>query len=172
MHGTAIIFRRKVERFMERSQNASLPSQANMECFITWFQKHKTPVIQDSMLLLMREECGLGSPPSHFTTNACETANCMLKNEVNYKKNDMIHFLQKFNNQVREQGREVERAIIGHGKYELKPQYQSFHVPETKWFAMSTIQREQHLKKFASASVTEVSSPGDLDTAVLSEYIG
>ena len=84
----------------------------------------------------------------------------------------MIHFLQKFNNLVHEQGHEVERAIIGRGKYELKPQYQSFHVPEIKWFAMSTIQIEQHLKKFASASVTEVSSPGDLDTAVLSEYLG
>ena len=162
-------FQEKVERFIERLQNASLPSQANMECFITWFQKHKAPVIQDSMLRSVREECGLGSPPSHFTTNACETANCMLKNEVNYKKNDMIHFLQKFNNMIREQGREVERAIIGRGKYELKPQYQSFHVPETKWFAMSTIQREQHLKRFASASVTEA---GDLDTAVSSECLG
>ena len=35
-------------------------------------------------------------------------------------------------------------------------------------FAMSTIQREQHLKKFACASVTEVSSPGDVNTTGMS----
>ena len=31
-------FQKKVERFIERLQNASHPSQANMKCFITWFQ--------------------------------------------------------------------------------------------------------------------------------------
>ena len=149
----------KVKRFVERLQNAS---QADMECFITWFQNHKTPVIQDSMLRSVREECGLGSPPSQFTTNACEAANSMLKHEVNYK----------FNNLVREKEREVERVIIGREKYELKQQYQSFQVSETKWFAMSTIQREQHLNKFACAPVIEVSSSGDLNVTVSSECLG
>jgi hypothetical protein len=45
-------------------------------------------------------------------------------------------------------------------------------MPETKWFAMSTIQREHHLKIFACASVTEVSSPGDLTTNVSAACLG
>ena len=142
-------FQEKVKRLVERLQHASLPSQADMERFVTWFQNHKAPVLRDPMLRSVREECGLGSPPSKFTTNACETANSMLKNEVNYKRSDMINFIQKLNNLICEQAHEVERAVIGRGKYELRPQYQSFHVPKTKWFAMSTMQREQHLKKFA-----------------------
>ena len=73
----------------------------------------------------------------------------------------MMNFLQMLNNLICEQECEVERAVIGRGKYELRPQYQSFHVPETKWFAMSTMQREQHLKKFA-----DVSSTCDLTTNV------
>jgi len=85
-----------------------------------------------SMLRSVREESGLGSPPSEFTTNACETANSMLKNQVNYKRSDMINFLRKLNELISEQEREIERAIIGRGKYELRPQYQSFHMPETK----------------------------------------
>ena len=165
-------FQEKVKRLVERLQDASLPSQADMERFVTWFQNHKAPVLQDSMLRSVREECGLGSPPSQFTTNACETANSMLKNEVNYKRSDMINFLQKLNNLICEQEREVERAVIGRGKYELRPQYQSFHVPETKWFAMSTMQRERHLKKFACASILDVSSTSDLTTNVPSESLG
>ena len=144
-----------------------------MERFVTWFQNHKAPVVKDSMLRSVREECGLGSPPSQFTTNACKTANSMLKNQVNYKRSDMINFLQKLNDLIREQEREVERAIIGRGKYELRPQYQSFHVPETKWFAMSTLQREQHLRKFENALVSDVSSsPGDLAACMTPERLG
>lgn len=40
---------------------------------------------------------------------------------------------------MQEQEREVEEAVIGHGKYELRSQYQSWHVPE-KWFVMTTAQ--------------------------------
>ena len=46
----------EMERFVERLQNAS-----DMECFIPWF------LSQDSMLRLVRKECGLGSSPSQFT---------------------------------------------------------------------------------------------------------
>ena len=127
-----------MERFVEKLQGVALPSQANMERLITWFQNHKAPVVKDSMLRSVREECGLDSPPSQFTTNACETGNSMLKNQVNHKRSDMINFLQKLNDLIREQERKVERMIIGRGMYELRPQYQSFHVPKTKWIAMST----------------------------------
>ena len=58
----------------------------------------------------------------------------------------MFEFLQKFKQLVCEQEYEIERALIGHGKYEHRPQYLSFHVPEVK-----------HLKKFSNTSVTDIS---------------
>ena len=64
------------------------------------------------MLRSLREECGLGSAPAQFTTNLCEAANFMLKNEVNYKKSDMLNFLLSINNLIHEQEWEVERADI------------------------------------------------------------
>ena len=141
----SIDFQEKVEKILEKWRNLSVPS-ANVERFISWFLNHKVPVIQDSMLRSMREECGLGSPPSRFTTNACETANSMLKSQTNYKRSEMFEFLEKLKQLIYEQDREIERAIIGRGKYELRPQYTSFHVPEVKWFVMSIQQREQHLR--------------------------
>lgn len=64
------------------------------------------------MLCSTREECGLGSPPTTFTTNACETANSMLKNQAHYKRSEMFEFLQKLKQLVSEQEREIERALI------------------------------------------------------------
>ena len=97
----------------------ALPSSADIQKFITWFVAHKAPVIQDSMLRSVREECRLGSPPSTFTTNACETANSILKNQAHYKRSEMFEFLEKFKQLISEQDRETERALIGRGKYEL-----------------------------------------------------
>ena len=94
------------------------------------FATHKAPIIQDSMLHSVGEKCGLGSPPTIFTTNACETANSMLKYQTHYKHSEMFEFLQKLKQLISEQEREIERTLIGHGKYELRPQYLSFHAPE------------------------------------------
>ena len=105
------------------------------------------------MLKGIREECGLDSPPSKFTTNASETANYILKHKVNYKKNESI-FLQKYRELVDEQAQEVQKAIVGRGKYEIRDQYSSWKLPETKWFSMTTDQRKQYLHKFSTALVT------------------
>lgn len=59
------------------------------------------------------------------------------------------------------QDREIERAIIGRGKYEIRPQYRSFSILESKWFVMSASQRELHLQKFLNASICEASSLSD-----------
>ena len=85
----SVDFREKLEKIIEKWQNSS----ANLEMFISWFLNHKVPVIQDSALRLVREESGLGSPPSQFTTNACEGANSMLKSQTNYKQSEMFEFL-------------------------------------------------------------------------------
>ena len=57
-----------------------------------------------------------------------------------------------------DQFREVEMAIIGRGKYDIRAQYQSWKIAESKWFTMSTQQREQHLKKFSNAAVDDICS--------------
>ena len=85
----------------------------------------------------------------------------MLKHKVNYQRNQLPAFLQKLKSLVQEQEHEVEKSVIDRGKFELRSQYLSFRVPETKWFAMTTSQKEQHLKKFAEASLFDVPQGGD-----------
>ena len=133
-------FEVKTDRLILKWRTSSQPSISNVEGFISWFREHKAVTIKQSMIRPIREDCGLGSPPTHFTTNACEAANSVLKKTVNYQRSELPDFIQKLKDLITEQYREVERAIIGRGKYELRPQYQSWQVSESKWFTMSSKQ--------------------------------
>lgn len=87
----------------------------------------------------------------------------------------MLEFLKKLKELIGEQEREAERAIIGRDKYELRPQYQSFQVPEGKWFAMSLSQRDQYLKIFSIATVSDATCSADLQQnsgGKLPDYLG
>lgn len=75
-------FQEKHDELVKKCQDGALHSSANIDGFLSWFQA-KSVVIKDTMLSTVREECGLGSPPASFTTNACETANSMLKSYTN-----------------------------------------------------------------------------------------
>lgn len=144
------------QKLFTKWRNSENTSKSDIEGFIDWFRRFKSPVVRDSMISCVREECGLGSPPMPFTTNASESANFLLKHKVDYKRNELPVFLDKLQELIKEQEREFEKAIIGRGKYELRTQYRSWHIPESKWFAMNSKQREMHLKKFAGASLNDI----------------
>ena len=137
-----------------KSHEVATTSMSDIYKFVDWFQSYKVSVIRNSMIKGVREECGLGSPPATFTTNASESANYMLKHKVNHKQNELPEFLEKYKELVCEQEQEVNKALLGRGKYELRNQYQSWHVPESKWFSMTTSQRE-HIQKFTVASIMD-----------------
>ena len=94
------------------------------------------------MLQSTRRDAGLGDPPEPFTTNASESMNALLKNKVEYKRSELPEFLEKLKEDINEQDREVERAVINRGKYKLLPEFQSFEKTEEEWFLkMSVVQR-------------------------------
>ena len=62
------------------------------------------------MLRPVRIRAGLGNPIA-FTTNASESINALLKNQVEYMKNDVPVFLGKLQAVINEQQREVEKAL-------------------------------------------------------------
>ena len=80
----------------------------------------------------------------------------MLKHKLNYKKNELLKFVDITKELVSEQQREVERAVIGRGKYQIKQQYQHLEVDERKWFSMNTEQRKKH---FSLVKSSEARSP-------------
>ena len=110
------------------------------------------------MLRSMRAECGLGNPPSIFTTNASQSMNALLKHKVDYKKHQLPSFIDKVKELVDEQKHEVERAIINCGKWQLRSQYRYLEVQESIWFRMNAQQRQKHISKVHSAVLSDVQS--------------
>ena len=76
-------------------------------------------------------------PTQPFTMNASESVNSMLKRHVNFKSSQLVEFVEKLKELVDEQEREVERAVIGRGKYRFKNQYHHLTVGEKAWFKMN-----------------------------------
>ena len=123
--------------------------------FHGWFLQYKADIMKHTMLRPVREEAGLGSPPQTFTTNASEAVNSVIKNQVGYKSHQLIQFVDHLKAVVDEQYREIERAIIGRGKYRLKKQYSFLQVSEERWFKMNESQRLDHIKKVSTTKVEE-----------------
>ena len=90
-----------------------------LHTFGKWFYQYKSAIVKNSMLKSIRRKARLGDPPLQFTTNASESINAVLKHKVDYKKNELPDFLDKLKSVINEQERELERAIIGRGKYEF-----------------------------------------------------
>ena len=125
-----------------------------LHAFGRWFVQYKKESLKKKMLKETRIKAGLGNPPSYFTTNSSESVNAMLKNKVDYKKSELPEFLEKLRSVIDEQEKELERAIIDRGKYQLCDEYKKLEVKEDKWFMkMSCIQREAHLKRVLSQKV-------------------
>ena len=59
--------------------------------FHSWFVKNCRNTIAKNMLRPVRESAGLGSPPEPYYTNAVESKNNVLKQQVQYKASDCLH---------------------------------------------------------------------------------
>lgn len=96
---------------------ASNPSRS--PSFFKWFQKAGD--MKDSMLLLVRERAGLGSPPSPFYTNLCECLNSVLHEKVRYKASEWHKFNDAMRDLVKQSYQICELAVIDHGDFHFHP---------------------------------------------------
>ena len=129
-------------------ESAYSDQHEQMCTFGRWLYKHKDVLTKTSMLKSTRRSAGLGDPPTHFTTNASESMNAVLKNKVDYKKSELPVFVDKLQSVIDEQERELERAVIDRGKYKLCEQFKKLEVKEEDWFMKMTLaQRKRHVQR-------------------------
>ena len=124
---------------------------SSSETFYDWFMKYKAEVFCTSTLQPLREAAGLGKPPIGYFTNPNESINSALKKKTNYKKQELAVFINLMIDFVTQQQEEVEKAVIGGGKYTLDTPYKGYEVTDGSWFRpMTESRRKAHLKKFNS----------------------
>ena len=128
--------------------------------FHSWFIRHCRDNVVNCMLQDVREKAGLGSPPTPYYTNEVESKNKLLKEEVEYKSSQLPEFLEKMKRLMEGQKQEIERAIIGSGEYRLRKEYHNLAVESSKWFKMTTEQRQRKIDRFMKATI-QVNPPTD-----------
>ena len=117
--------------------------QDHQPLFHNWFCKYKAEDFCEGTLSITRELAGLGCPPLPYYTNPNESINSALKTKVDYTKQQWLKFNDLMKAFVTQQSQEVEQAIIGGGKYELKEQYKSLDVSK-QWWTTTEEQRKLH----------------------------
>ena len=75
------------------------------------------------------------------------------KSHVGYKSHQLIEFVEYLKSAIDEQNCEVERAIIGRGKYRFDDTCK--YTPESKWFKMTEKQRQDHIFKVCGTKITK-----------------
>lgn len=140
------------ESWNDREVAAFADRLAYVPEFHAWFVKYKAEEFCLHTLRSLREDVGLGCPPSAFYTNDNESINATLKERVDYRKQQWAIFNRKMMAAVEVQQREVEKAIIACGQYRLRSRYSFLVVPE-KWFRMTSAQREHHTAKLNKCRV-------------------
>ena len=106
----------------------------------------------------IREDVGLGSPPSIHTTNASESINAMMKRKVDYKQSEWPKFNEEMKQLVGQQRDEIIRVFSGRGQYRLLPQFLHFTVTPSQWAKMRPEQRREVVERFDKASMKSMVS--------------
>lgn len=70
----------------KREEAAFSDCKSHRVQFFSWFMKYKAHKFREYTLCFLREEAGLGSPLKAFYTNDSESINAVLKERVDYKK--------------------------------------------------------------------------------------
>ena len=112
-------FYQKLEEFKLMVAAKEEDNPGSHSGFYDWFCRYKVDAIASGMLRPVREKAGLGVPPSRFTTIASELINAMLKRQAEYKRNELPAFMNHLKQLIDKQEREVERDVVGRGKYEF-----------------------------------------------------
>lgn len=119
--------------------------------FHSWVMKHHAEDLREKMLRPLREAAGLGVPPSSYTTNANESMNARIKQQVDYKANQLHLFCEKMRDLVLAQDKDIERTFtMDTGAYCLREEYRDLGYTARDWVKSSKRENERYMARLAT----------------------
>ena len=125
--------------------------------FFEWFQEHSLEVVADCMIRPLREQAGLGSPPTPYYTNDIESKNNILKQHLQRKASQLPEFVENMKALIIEQRSEIEKAVAMYGEYRVVSCHSKLACERQKWFKMSQKQRQNKINQFMKAPIVQLS---------------
>ena len=105
------------------------------------------------MIVPVREGAGLGHPPKHFTTNANESINKVIKKALNYEERNWDKFCDNMLSLVNLQYQELEKCVLRTSEYHFSSSFSHLELPLSKWNRLSPEQRKKHLEQVLHVSM-------------------
>ena len=112
--------------------------------FHSWFIKYQAPVIKASVLPTIRAKAHI-DVNIHFTTNASESINSLIKKEVDWKESKLPMLTKHLKAIGERQVAEYQKAVISRGEWKFTSAHHDLEISESTWFSMTLTQKEKHL---------------------------
>lgn len=106
-----------------------------------------------SMLKPVRIDAGLGNPPEKYTNNDVESANFMIKHNLQFDIKKPHEFIKSIKALIATQHNNEERAVFGRGPYVVAEKFKRYIVDDDCWGRMTHAQRSAKVCKFLQADM-------------------
>lgn len=133
--------------------------------FSSYFQRNIQDDMKNGMLLPVRRRAGLQN--EFFYNNAQESSNFVLKSKIQEKKvvegtgyrPDLkctwSEGIAVYRGLVQQSKRDIQRAVLGIGPYDLSPSHRHLAITASTWSAMDKHERARHLSKLGTSVAEE-----------------
>ena len=111
---------------LEKHHKVSRPGVFN------WFKINVAPIIRDNLNQELLSSLGIDG--EKYTQNNSEAANALVKRYVNFQKQDIYKFIDDLEECVKEQQNEVNKSIVGLGRWSLVSSYGYMKQNVDAWF--------------------------------------
>ena len=115
-----------------------------MPGFPSIFNKRVLPLLQDGVVNVVRKT----QVASDWTNNNAESLNHVLKQLTDWKPQPLPTLCYLLSNRIKAQFKDLERAIIGMGKFRLHESFQHFKIQINNWARKSSEQKQKMYSKF------------------------
>ena len=161
IHATEKEFEDKMKLLQKRWDSLEKQHKPSAVVF-RWFRIHIAPIIRENMRCeLLRD---LGIEEEKYTQNNSESLNALVKQYVNFQKQDIFQFVNDLNECVHEQQNQVSKAAIGLGRWSLSPSYSHIGQKTNNWFSCMSRAEKQEAISTLHAPLTVPSSPSINDS--------
>ena len=150
--------------------------------FSRYFQRNIQDDMMNGMLLPVRRKAGLKD--EFFYNNVQESSNFVYKSKVKemkvvegagYRPDPKCTWSEAitvYGNIVQQSRRDIQRAVLGKGPYDLSTTHRHLAVTASSWSGMNRKERERHLAKLGTSITEDVEEDNKEEPLTQTEVIG
>ncbi len=134
------------DTFIYQQWTEMLLEKVSVTCpnFIPYFKKRVIPLLKDGVVNVVRKT----EVSSSWTNNNAESLNHVFKQLTDWKPQPLPELCKLLFNHIVAQFKDLERAMVGMGKFRLHASFEHFRISLNTWAGKSLAQRKKMYSKF------------------------